>query len=97
MAEYVMGPDENQEEVSRALLEHAGPDRASEVAWYPRPGVPGGGVFSMPDDLAEGFTSSHVSRLDDGSTGDAGATQATASSRSRRQAAKAKSDTDNKE
>lgn len=69
MAEYVMGPDDKQDEVARDLMEHAGPDRAHEIAWNPRPNVPGGGVFVMPDDLAEGYSSDRVSRLDDDVTG----------------------------
>ena len=70
MAEYVMGPDDDQQDVARKLHEHAGPDRAHEIAWYPRPDVPGGGVFSMPDDLADGFTSSRLSRLDTNTNGE---------------------------
>lgn len=70
MAEYVMGPDDNQQEVAQRLMEHAGPERAHEIAWYPRPNVPGGGVFSMPDDLASGFTSGRLSKLDDDAQGD---------------------------
>ena len=70
MAEYVMGPGDNQDAVARDLMDHAGPERAHEIAWYPRPGVPGGGVFSMPDDLADGYTSERVSRLDDDARGE---------------------------
>jgi hypothetical protein len=70
MAEYVMGPDDKQDEVARDLMDHVGPERAHEVVWYPRPGVPGGGVFSMPDDLADGYTSQRVSRLDDDARGE---------------------------
>jgi hypothetical protein len=69
MAEYVMGPDDNQADVARDLMRHAGDERAHEIQWSPRPNVPGGGVFSMPDDLAEGYSSDRVSRLDDDVTG----------------------------
>lgn len=95
MAEYVMGPDENQEEVSRSLLDHAGPDRASELAWFPRAGVPGGGVFFVPDDLADGISSSRVFRVDDADAGVTGGDEDKAheqeptSARSRRAQAKA--------
>lgn len=70
MAEYVMGRDDDQAEVSRSLLEHAGPERAAQIEWRPRPNVPGGGVFVMPDDLADGYTSDRLSRLDDNERGD---------------------------
>ena len=69
MAEYVMGPGENQAEVSRHLQENAG-DRASEVQWSPRPNMPGGGVFVMPDSIADGLHSDRVSRLDDNARGE---------------------------
>lgn len=70
MAEYVLGPDDNQQDVARRLMEHAGPERAHEIAWYPRPNVPGGGVFSMPDDLADGVSDGQLSRLDDNARGE---------------------------
>jgi hypothetical protein len=68
MAEYVLGPGEDQATVSRQLQEHAG-ERANEVQWSPRPNVPGGGVFVMPDDMADGLTSDRVSQLDDNNRG----------------------------
>jgi hypothetical protein len=64
-----MGPDDNQADVARDLMDHAGENRAHEIQWSPRPNVPGGGVFTMPDDLADGYTSDRVSRLDDDVTG----------------------------
>jgi hypothetical protein len=52
MAEYVLGADENRGEVARRLLAQAG-DRADQVTWIPRADVPGGGVYLIPDDMAE--------------------------------------------
>lgn len=64
MAEYVLKDDDNQQEIARMLLEHAG-DRAGEIEWRPRPDRGAhGGVFYVPDDLADGLTSERLSRLD---------------------------------
>lgn len=63
MAEYVLNENDTQEEVAQMLLEHAG-DRAGEIEWRPRPDRPQGGVFYVPDDLADGLTSDRLSRLD---------------------------------
>lgn len=51
MAEYVLAEDDNQEEVVRQLLKEA--DDPSAVAWSPRPDVPHGGVYVVPDPVAE--------------------------------------------
>lgn len=67
MAEYVMNKDDDQGEVAKALLEHAG-DRQGEVKWLPRPDKPQGGVFFLPDDLAEGFSSPRLGRIDEEGT-----------------------------
>lgn len=63
MAEYVMGEDENQQDVARDLLDKAG-DRAGDVQFTPRANVHGGGVFQMPDDLAEQISSDRITRVD---------------------------------
>lgn len=63
MAEYVMGEDENQQDVARELLAKAGP-RAGDVQFTPRANVYGGGVFQMPDDLAEEIGSDRITRVD---------------------------------
>lgn len=68
MAEYVMGQDENRQQVARDLLAHAG-DRAGEIQWVPRPNVEGGGVFQIPDDVADGFGSDRITRFDQNATG----------------------------
>lgn len=65
MAEYVLKQDDDQGEVARMLLEHAG-DRAGEVEWRPRPNRAHGGVFYVPDDLAEGLESDRLNRADEG-------------------------------
>jgi hypothetical protein len=49
MAEYQMAEDDVPAEVSRALIDKAGPEN---VHWSPRPDVPGGGVFVVSDDAA---------------------------------------------
>ena len=64
MAEYVLNDTDTQEEIAKMLLEHAGEDRAREIEWRPRPDRPQGGVFYVPDDLADGLTSDRLSRLD---------------------------------
>ena len=64
MAEYVLSDDDTKEEIAQMLLEHAGEDRAGEIEWRPRPDRPHGGVFYVPDDLADGLTSDRLSRLD---------------------------------
>jgi len=52
MTEYVLGPDEDQQEVAQRLLA-AAKDPAS-VSWSPRPNShPHGGVFVLVDDEAE--------------------------------------------
>lgn len=63
MAEYVLSKDDSREEIAKMLLEHAG-DRAGEIEWRPRPDRAQGGVFYVPDDLADGLTSDRLSRLD---------------------------------
>jgi hypothetical protein len=65
MAEYVLRDEDKQEEVAKMLLEHAG-DRKGEIEWRPRPDRNHGGVFYVPDDLADGLESSQLNRLDDG-------------------------------
>lgn len=65
MAEYVLKQDDDQGEIAQMLLEHAG-DRAREVKWLPRPNRAHGGVFFVPDDLAEGLESDRLNRADDG-------------------------------
>lgn len=52
MPEYVMGVDEDRATVARRLLTQAG-ERADQVTWQPRADVPGGGVFLLPDDVAD--------------------------------------------
>lgn len=56
MAEIVLGADDNPAEVAQALLELAGeqPDR---VMWAPRPDVPRGGVYVVPDEIADKYSS----------------------------------------
>jgi len=89
MAEYVMSEGENAEQVARELLEHAG-DRVAEIHVYPRPNVPGGQVFAVPDDLADGFVSSRLSRIGDPSTeGTEGATTEEGDSSTRRTVSRA--------
>lgn len=65
MAEYVLKHDDDQGEIARTLLEHAG-DRAGEIEWRPRPNRAHGGVFYVPDDLAEGLESDRLNRADEG-------------------------------
>jgi len=52
MAEYVLGPTDDQETVARALLDAAGdPDL---VMWSPRPNMhPHGGVYVINDEHAD--------------------------------------------
>jgi hypothetical protein len=51
MAEYQMAEGDVAADVARDLIAQAGdPDR---VHFYPRPNVPGGGVFEVDDDVAE--------------------------------------------
>jgi hypothetical protein len=64
MAEYVLSKDDSQEEIAQMLIEHAGEERAGEIEWRPRPDRPQGGVFYVPDDLADGLTSDRLSRVD---------------------------------
>lgn len=63
MAEYVMGEDENQQDVARYLLDQAG-DRAGDIQFLPRANVHGGGVFQMPDDLADSIGGDRITRVD---------------------------------
>lgn len=63
MAEYVMGEDENQQDVARRLLDAAG-DRAGDIQFTPRANVHGGGVFQMPDDLADEIGGERITRVD---------------------------------
>lgn len=70
MAEYVMSQGEDAETVAQELMEHAG-DRGGEIQVFPRPNVPGGQVFEIPDDVAEGFVSSRLSRIGEPETTDA--------------------------
>jgi hypothetical protein len=63
MAEYVMAEDQNQQEVARELLTKAG-DRAHEIQFNPRANVYGGGVFTMPDDLADEIGGDRITRVD---------------------------------
>lgn len=51
MSEYVLGVDENPEQTVRELLAHA--DDPASVVWSPRPDVPHGGVYVIPDALSE--------------------------------------------
>lgn len=67
MAEYVLRHDDDQQEISKMLLEHAG-DRAREIEWRPRPDRPHGGVFYVPDDLADGLESDRLNQVDEGPT-----------------------------
>lgn len=71
MAEYVLSDDDSKEEIAKMLLEHAG-DRSGEIEWRPRPDRPQGGVFHVPDDLADGLTSDRLSRLDSTPANDPG-------------------------
>jgi hypothetical protein len=50
MAEYVLHEDDDQQEVVRELL--AKTDHPGQVTWSPRPDVPHGGVYVVPEDLA---------------------------------------------
>lgn len=51
MAEYVLGQDEDQTKVAQELLANA--DHPDHVVWRPRSGVPHGGVYEVPDELAD--------------------------------------------
>ena len=53
MPEYVMGEDEDRSAVARRLINQVGPERADQVVWQPKADVPGGGVFLVPDDVAD--------------------------------------------
>ncbi len=62
MAEYVMGQAEDQGDVARSLLKLAGDD-AGQVIWQPRADVPGGGVFTIPDSIADQVESARTEDL----------------------------------
>jgi hypothetical protein len=51
MAEYVLRDDEVQQDVARQLIDNA--ENPADVVWRPRSGVPHGGVYEVPDELAE--------------------------------------------
>lgn len=52
MTEYVLGPDEDQQEVAQRLL--AAAKNPGAIAWSPRPNAhPHGGVYVLPDDEAD--------------------------------------------
>lgn len=51
MAEYVLAEDDNQEEAVKRLLAEA--DDPNAVTWSPRPNTPHGGVYIVPDPVAE--------------------------------------------
>lgn len=51
MADYVMTEDEDQTTVVQELLANA--ESPEHVIWRPRSGVPHGGVYEVPDDLAD--------------------------------------------
>lgn len=51
MADYVMTEDEDQTTVVQELLANA--ESPEHVVWRPRSGVPHGGVYEVPDDLAD--------------------------------------------
>lgn len=105
MAEYVLSKDDSQEEIAQMLLEHAGEERAGEIEWRPRPDRPQGGVFYVPDDLAEGLTSDRLARIDStpdnapGNVDPESTTETDGSSRASRAAARrqAKAEQANKE
>lgn len=50
MAEYVLRDDEVQQDVARELIDNA--ENPGDVVWQPRSGVPHGGVYQVPDELA---------------------------------------------
>lgn len=54
MAEIVLGPDDDRQEVTAWLLENAGD--VADVRWAPRPdtGIHGG-VYVVPDELASAY------------------------------------------
>jgi hypothetical protein len=49
VAEYVLQPGDDPGDVAKQLIEAAGPEN---VHWFPRPDVPGGGVFQVNDEEA---------------------------------------------
>lgn len=51
MAEYVLGPDEDQTKVVQELLANA--KHPDDVQWRPRSGVAHGGVYEIPDELSD--------------------------------------------
>lgn len=55
MAEIILGADDDATAVVQALLALAG-DQPDQVAWSPRPDVPQGGVYVVPDELAAAFS-----------------------------------------
>lgn len=54
MAEIALTDEDNHQEMAQELLKAAG-DRPEDVVWSPRPDTPRGGVFVVPDELAERF------------------------------------------
>lgn len=55
MAEIVIAADDDLPEVAQALLDLAG-DQPDQVMWAPRPDVPHGGVYVVPDELGEKYS-----------------------------------------
>lgn len=62
MADYVMTEDEDQTAVVQELLANA--EDPDHVQWRPRSGVPHGGVYEVPDDLAEKLLAHRRARAD---------------------------------
>lgn len=53
MAEVVLGAEDSQQDVVRALLDLV--DNPDDVVWHPRPDVPHGGVYAVPDEVADKY------------------------------------------
>jgi hypothetical protein len=62
MAEYVLAEDDDQEQVVQGLLKDA--DDPASVSWSPRPNTPHGGVYIVPDALAEKAIKARQDRRD---------------------------------
>lgn len=60
MAEYVLAHGDDPAEVARLLIDNSAD--ADHVHWYPRPDVPGGGVFVVEDESVAANISQEMAR-----------------------------------